>query len=115
MDCEFCDIIARRKSSSIVYENDRVIVFKDIHPQAKIHLQVCPKTHYPTFLDTPSEEIEYLFKVCRKLAEKLGIENGFRMTINNGPQGGQIIYHLHIHFMSWIKNLDREKIEIEVD
>jgi histidine triad (HIT) family protein len=105
----------RRKPADIVFENERVIVFKDIHPQAKIHLLVCTKAHYPTFMDAPADEIEYLFKVCRALAEKIGIESGFRMTINNGPRGGQIIYHLHVHFLSWIKNLEQKKIEIEVN
>lgn len=115
MECEFCRIIRHHLPAAIVFENERVIIFKDYHPQAKLHLLICPKAHYSTFLDTPPEEIAYLFKVCRKLAEKLKIENGFRMMINNGPRGGQIIFHIHVHFLSGIKELGQEKIDLEVD
>lgn len=112
MQCVFCDIIKRKTTADIIFEDDRVIVFKDYRPQARLHLLVCPKKHYSTFMDAPDDEIEYLFKVCRRLADKLKVENGFRMTINNGPQGGQIVFHLHVHFLSGLKSLGNEKIEI---
>ncbi len=112
MDCEFCKIIDRKLPAEIMYENDRVIVFKDYKPKARIHLLVCPRAHYDTFMDAPAEEVAYLFKICRRLAEKLQVENGFRMVINNGSQGGQIIYHLHIHFLSWMKDLDNDRIDL---
>ncbi len=115
LDCIFCKIITKSAPAEIVFENDRVIVFKDYRPQAKIHLLVCPKVHYRTFLDAPSEEISYLFKVCARLAEQLGVENGFQMLINNGPQGGQIVYHVHVHFMSGLKKLEPGKIEIDLE
>jgi len=115
MACEFCDIIEGSKRADIVWQNDRVIIFKDIHPQAKIHLLACPKKHYRTFLDTPDDDVAYLFKVCRRLAEKIGVEDGFKLVIHNGPQGGQILFHLHVHFMSHIKSLGPEKIEMAVE
>jgi histidine triad (HIT) family protein len=115
MACEFCEIVSHRRPADIVFENDRVVIFKDIHPQAQIHLLVCPKKHHPTFLDTPNEEIAYLFKVCRVLAETLGVENGFRLSIHNGPQGGQIIFHLHVHFMSGLTSLEAGKVEMKID
>lgn len=115
MACEFCEIIGHRRKADIVWENERTIIFKDIHPQARIHLLVCPKEHFPTFVETPTHEIAYLFKVCRQLAETIGVENGFRLVIHNGPQGGQIIFHLHVHFMSHLKSLDAETIEMEID
>ena len=115
MNCIFCRIIEGREAADVVYENDRVIVFKDHRPQAKIHLLVCPRAHYATFLEAPEDEIAYLFKVCRRLAEYLQIADGFRMTINNGPQGGQIVFHLHVHFLSWLRPLNDEKIELKLD
>ena len=115
MDCIFCKIIAKSSPAKIVFENDRVIVFRDHRPQARIHLLICPKTHYPTFLEAPSDEIAYLFKVCARIAEQLGVENGFRMVINNGPQGGQIVYHLHVHFLSSLKELQPGKLEIDIE
>lgn len=115
LECEFCHIVARRKQAAVVFENDRVIVFRDIRPQAKIHLLVCPKAHYATFMEAPPDEVGYLFTVCRALAERLKIENGFRMVINNGPQSGQIIYHLHVHLLSWLKNLEDETIILALD
>jgi histidine triad (HIT) family protein len=115
MECVFCDIIVGREPAEIVFENDRVVVFKDHRPQAGIHLLVCPKTHYPTFSDAPPEEIGYLLKVCRKMAETLDVKSGFRLMINNGPQGGQIVNHLHVHFLSWIKGLETKKLTMMVD
>ncbi|MCK5125406.1 MAG: HIT domain-containing protein [candidate division Zixibacteria bacterium] len=115
MDCMFCKIINKDSPAKIIFENDRVIIFKDYRPQADTHLLICPKKHYPTFLDTPPDELAYLHKVCGKLAEYLKIENGFRMTINNGPQGGQIVFHIHIHFLSWICDIGDKKIELELD
>lgn len=115
MACDFCDIVEGKKDADIVWQDDRVIVFKDIHPQAKIHLLVCPKTHYPTFLETPGDEIAYLFKVCRKLAETIGVEEGFKLIIHNGPLGGQILFHLHVHFMSHLKTLGPEKVELTIE
>ncbi len=115
MDCIFCKIIAGEMPAKIIFENERVIIFRDHRPQAKTHLLVCPKKHYPTFMDTPNEEVAYLHKVCRKLAEYMQTENGFRMQINNGPKGGQIVFHLHVHYLSWIKDIGDEKIELELD
>ena len=115
MSCVFCAIIAGQAPADIVFRDDRVVVFKDHHPQAPTHLLVCPCKHYPTFLDTPPDEISYLFKVCRQLAETLQVENGFRMTINNGPQGGQIVFHLHIHFLSWIADIGDKKLDLAID
>jgi len=112
-DCIFCKIIDRQAPSAIVFENDRVIIFKDHRPKANIHLLVCPKAHYPTFMDTPNDEIAYLLKVCHALAKKLGVENGFRMQINNGPRGGQIVYHTHVHFLCWLKSLPADKIDLD--
>jgi histidine triad (HIT) family protein len=110
MDCVFCRIIAGEAPGRVIFENDRVVIFHDHRPQATTHLLIVPKTHYETLMDTPAEEIGYLIKVCRVLAETLHMQEGFRLVINNGPRSGQIVFHLHVHFMSWLKAVGPEKI-----
>ncbi len=113
MDCVFCRIIAGTAPAKVIFENDRVVVFHDRRPQATTHLLVVPKIHYETLLETPIEEIAYLIKVCRVLAETLQMEDGFRLLINNGSRSGQIVFHLHVHFMSWLKAVGEEKIALK--
>lgn len=112
MTCIFCDIVSGKAPSKIVYQDERAIIFKDHMPKANIHLMICPKAHYATFLDAPADEVDYILDLCRRLARKLGVENGFRLQINNGPESGQIVYHLHIHFMSWIGQVGDEMIDL---
>lgn len=100
-ECVFCKIVRREAPARIVYEDDDTIVFHDIHPSAPTHLLVCPKEHYNTFLETPPEVLPKLQSVVRTVTEQLGIDkSGFRMIINNGRGGGQIIFHLHIHLLA---------------
>jgi histidine triad (HIT) family protein len=115
MSCVFCEIIAGQAPAAILYEDERVVIFRDHKPHARIHLLVCTRNHYATFLDAPAEEVTYVIKVCRALADKLKVQNGFRLLINNGPQGGQIIFHLHMHFMAWVGELPEGRIELELD
>lgn len=111
-DCIFCRIVAGTAPAKKIYENERVVIFHDHRPQATTHLLVVPKRHYATLLETPAEEVDYLLKVCRALAERLQVEEGFRLVVNNGPRSGQIVFHLHVHFMSWIRAVAPEKIEL---
>ncbi|MDD4051802.1 MAG: HIT domain-containing protein [candidate division Zixibacteria bacterium] len=113
MDCVFCRIIAGTSPARIIFENDRVVIFHDRRPQATTHLLVVSKAHYATLLETPPEEIGYLIKVCRVLAETLQMEDGFRLLINNGSRSGQFVFHLHVHFMSWLKAVGDEKIALK--
>lgn len=106
MDCIFCKIINKKEPAEIIYEDDYVIVFKDINPQAPIHYLIVPKKHI-TGIQTISEEdinlIGYMFLVARKIAEKLEInnyENGYRLVFNVGKDAGQSIMHLHLHFLA---------------
>jgi len=115
MDCVFCRITEKKIPARIIFENERVIIFKDHRPQVRLHLLVCPKRHFPTFCDTPIDEVAYLFKVCRQLAEYLKVQNGFRLMINNGPQSGQIVFHLHVHFLCWTRDIGDEKIDLAID
>jgi histidine triad (HIT) family protein len=110
MSCTFCDIIAHKKPAKIFFEDDRVIVFADIFPRAEVHLLICPKSHYSTILNAPDEQVLPLIETSRYIARKLGIEDNFRLVLNNGAKAGQIIEHLHFHFLS---NASGVKVEFK--
>lgn len=110
MDCIFCKIASHEVPSNIVYEDDDVIAFKDINPQAPIHLLIVPKEHISSILDINNENghiVNKIIKVAQSLAKKNNIdEKGFRLVINTGDDGGQTVKHLHFHllggrFMTW--------------
>ena len=99
--CIFCRIIRREAPAEIRYESDHVIAFDDYRPRAPIHVLICPKGHYPTFLETPSDVLATLNAEIKTIAAQLGFsERGFRMLINNGRESGQIVYHLHYHLLA---------------
>lgn len=99
-DCLFCKIIARKIPASIIYEDDDIIAFNDIHPKAEVHFLVIPKQHIASMLELNNEHSEIIAKLVLK-AKKLAIEhnlgNGYKTHINTGKNGGQEVYHLHIH------------------
>lgn len=99
MDCVFCRIAAGQEPADIVYRDDNVIVFKDYRPRAPIHLLICPITHYRDFLSAPAEVHRMMSETVDKVAKKLGISQ-FRLVVNNGPDWGQIVFHLHYHLMA---------------
>lgn len=109
-NCIFCKIVARQIPAAIVYEDDDVLAFKDINPAAPVHLLVIPKVHVATLSDCTDEHAALLGKMLAlapKLAEQNGIavktdadgkpSGGFKTLINAGPDGGQEVYHLHLH------------------
>jgi len=102
--CIFCKIINREIPAEIIYETDELIVFKDINPKMPIHFLIVPKIHLSSINDIEPEFIELsgrLIYAAKLLAEKLAIsKNGFRLVINCGKDSGQIIDHLHIHFLA---------------
>jgi len=102
-DCLFCKIAGRKIASDIVYEDDKAIVIKDIHPQAPVHDLIISKRHIPTLLDLKEEDKDllwHLFTVINIVARKEGVaEKGFRTVINCGTAGGQVVFHLHIHIL----------------
>jgi histidine triad (HIT) family protein len=109
-DCLFCRLAAKEIPSDIVYEDDQVVAFRDINPQAPVHVLVIPRRHV-SGLDTATEADEallgHLSQVAARLAEQEGLaENGYRVVINNGRDAGQAVAHLHLHVlggrkMSW--------------
>jgi histidine triad (HIT) family protein len=99
--CLFCRIIRGEAQSQMVYQDDLAVAFKDIRPQAPVHLLVCPKKHIPTLNDVQPEDdalLTHLFEIARKLAEQFGVhQSGYRTVFNVNAGAGQTIYHLHLH------------------
>ena len=100
MNCIFCQIVSGSKPAKIFWENEEIIAFQDIFPKANVHLLVCPKEHYERLTELPEGLILRLFQTIREIAANLGITDNFRLILNNGAQAGQIIEHLHFHFLS---------------
>jgi len=100
MKCIFCDIIERKKPAQVYFENDDLIVFADILPRAAIHLLITPKAHYRNLNDIPDDLLIKLVQRARIIAQELSIEENFRLILNNGASAGQIIEHIHFHFLS---------------
>ena len=102
-DTLFLKIINRELPAEIIYENEFVIVIKDIHPQAPIHYLIIPKKQFKTISDIPSNEFIYideLFKAAQQLSKTIKNAEEFKLIINNGEKAGQCIFHLHMHFLS---------------
>jgi histidine triad (HIT) family protein len=100
--CIFCRIARGEIPSRKAYEDDDVVAFHDIHPAAPVHLLLIPRIHVDSLLTTgPAHEalLGKLLALAPRLALENGCDNGFRVVINNGPDGGQEVYHLHIHIM----------------
>lgn len=106
-ECIFCKIIDREIPSTIVYEDDEIIAFEDIDPVAPVHVLIVPKDHIEAVTDLNEENSKFLSKlylVANKVAEIKGIkEKGFRVTVNCGEDGGQVVKHIHFHLMGGAK------------
>jgi histidine triad (HIT) family protein len=101
-DCVFCKIVTRAIPAKFVHQDDELVAIEDIHPQAPTHLLVIPKRHIPTVLDLKPEHARLLgriFETANRLALERTLEGGFRVVVNNGPDGGQTVYHLHFHLL----------------
>ena len=100
MGCIFCKIINKEVSSKIVYENDEILAFEDINPKAKHHFLIIPKEHVASIVSENSENfVGKLIAGAKEIAKNKGIK-GFRLVFNVGKEGGQIIEHLHLHFLA---------------
>lgn len=101
MDCLFCAIIQGEIPASIVFDNERVLAFKDINPQAPTHVLVIPKKHVENAAELAlqdSEVLSELFSVARDIADENGL-NGYRTVFNTGVDGGQTVFHAHLHLL----------------
>ena len=103
-DCIFCKIVRKEIPSEIVYEDEKVIAFKDINPQAPYHILVIPKEHYSTLLELKEKDKEligHIFLVINKIAKDLGFaERGFRVVVNCKEEAGQTVFHIHFHILA---------------
>ncbi|MFN6561210.1 MAG: histidine triad nucleotide-binding protein [Nostoc sp. ChiSLP01] len=98
----FSKIIRREIPADIVYEDDLALAFKDIHPQAPTHILVIPKKPIATLADAESQHhalLGHLLLTAKRVAEEAGLKNGYRVVINTGDDGGQTVYHLHLHIL----------------
>ncbi|MDH4226332.1 MAG: histidine triad nucleotide-binding protein [Deltaproteobacteria bacterium] len=102
MECIFCKIAAKKIPSTIVKETDRLVVIKDISPQSPTHLLVIPKAHFATILDCDDRNIMgEMLSVAKEAAKEAGVDKkGFRLVINTNEEGGQTVFHLHMHLMA---------------
>lgn len=102
-DCLFCRIIAGEIPSTSVYQDDDVFAFRDINPAAPTHVLVIPKAHISGISEADDNQQALLGKLmirAKHIAKELGLaEDGYRLVINNGEQGGQTVYHLHLHIL----------------
>ena len=101
-DTIFGKIIRREIPADIVYEDDLALAFKDITPQAPVHILVIPKKPISQISEAKAEDQEllgHLLLTARKVASEAGLGNGYRLVINNGSDGGQTVFHLHIHIL----------------
>ncbi len=102
-DCLFCKIIKREIPSTIVYEDDEILAFRDIAPVAPVHVLVIPKKHISSLADLEPEDeilVGKIYSVINRIAEQENIfESGFRVIVNCGEDGGQEVKHLHFHLI----------------
>lgn len=102
MDCLFCKIIAGEIPSVKVFENDAVLAFKDIDPQAPFHAVIVPKTHIASAAEISAENsavVAAIFEAAAQIAKEQGLGGGFRIVTNCGKDGGQTVGHLHFHML----------------
>lgn len=102
MDCIFCKIIAGEIPSPRLYEDENMIIIKDIEPKAEKHYLCIPKKHFKLLSEMDAEAEKQLaacFKKIPELASGLGLDGGYRLIINQGDNAGQSVFHLHIHIL----------------
>jgi histidine triad (HIT) family protein len=102
-NCLFCKIIKKEIPAKIVYEDDEVIAFDDIRPQAPVHTLIIPKEHISTLKEATEDQVALLGRILLKaktIAAQKGIDqSGFRIVLNTGPDSGQEVFHLHLHLL----------------
>ncbi len=101
-DCLFCKIVAGEIPSTKVYEDDTVLAFRDIAPQAPTHILVIPKAHIGSVAEVSKENsgvVAHIFEVIAEIAKAEGLDNGYRVVSNCGADAGQTVHHLHFHIL----------------
>ena len=108
-NCVFCKIVAGEIPAKKVYEDEKMLVFRDIEPKAAVHLLAVAKDHFKLLSEMDGERAELVkYMLCKipEIAEQNGCKNGYRLVINQGEDAGQTVFHLHIHslggeILSW--------------
>jgi len=104
MNCLFCKLAKSEINSDIIYEDDEVIAFRDIHPQAPCHILVIPRRHIATLNDANPEDATLMGKLtltAQRVAKELGVaEDGYRLVMNCNGHGGQTVFHIHLHLLA---------------
>lgn len=101
-DCIFCKIAEKEIPGNIAYEDDKILAFHDLEPQAPVHVLIIPKKHIASLDQVAEEDQElmgYLMNKVKDIAAGLGLENGYRVVINTGDDGMQTVKHLHVHLL----------------
>ena len=102
MDCIFCKIAAGEIPSTKVYEDEKVLAFRDIAPMAPTHILVIPKAHIGSVAEITADNadlVAHIFTLIPKIAKEEGLENGYRVVSNCGADAGQTVHHLHFHIL----------------
>jgi histidine triad (HIT) family protein len=101
--CTFCKIIKGEKSADFLYQDESLVVFKDIRPHAQVHLLIVPREHIRSLNDLKEKDKDTIFKMMVKAKEMVKehsiAESGYRLVFNVGRGGGQVIFHLHLHLL----------------
>jgi histidine triad (HIT) family protein len=101
--CIFCKIVSNQAKATVVYKDEQVTAFRDIHPVAPTHILIVPNKHIESVRTLEAEDEQlmgHIFTVARKLADEEGISTGgFRLITNSGANGGQTVFHLHVHLI----------------
>lgn len=106
--CIFCQIIEKKVSSQIIFENDHVLAFKDIHPKAPVHALMVTRKHIRSVNDLSAadeKDISALMLAAKEVAQKLNVAKGYKLAFNVERAGGQVIEHIHMHLLAWPNDL----------
>ncbi len=102
-ECIFDQIASGKIPSDVVYQDDTVLAFKDIHPKAPIHVLIIPKKHITSMAEITKEDlpvIGHMMEVANIVAQQLGAGNSYKLVINTGGNAGQVVMHLHMHLLA---------------
>jgi histidine triad (HIT) family protein len=103
MDCIFCQIVSGKIPGDMVYQDEEIVAFRDINPQAPVHLIITPRRHIPSLVHLSEADfplVGRMVAVANRLAKEEGVaDSGFRLVINCGKEGGQVVPHLHLHLI----------------
>jgi histidine triad (HIT) family protein len=107
-DCIFCKIVNGKMPADIVYQDERVAVFRDIHPKAPVHVLIVPRKHIVSLAELASEDLPiaaHMLEIANVVADREGAGSSYKLVVNTGKQAGQVVMHLHMHLLAGKKLL----------